>query len=264
MKVVLFCGGLGTRLRDYSDVVPKPMAPIGYRPILWQIMKYYAHFGHKEFILALGYKADIIKDYFINYDETITNDFVYSKGGKELKLLNSDIDDWKITFVDTGLNSNVGMRFMKIKEFVQDDEMFLANYADGLTDMHLPTMIDHFMNQKNKVASLMAYKPIESFHTIAADESGEVTAMEPMSNTPMWLNAGYFIFRKEIFDYINYGEELVQEPFHRLIDENKLSSFKFDGFWRPMDTFKDKMILDDMMEKGNAVWEVWNKCNSKG
>ena len=258
MKVVLFCGGLGTRLREFSDVIPKPMIPIGYRPILWNIMKYYAHFGHKDFILALGYKADVIKNYFINYDETISNDFVYSNGGKDVELLNSDIDDWKITFVDTGIHSNVGMRLMQIREYVKDEEYFLANYTDALTDMHLPAMIDHFIAQKDKIGSLMAYKPIESFHTIAADDNGLITKLEPMSNSNLRLNTGYFIFRPEIFNYMEYGEELVQEPFQRLIKEKKLSSFEYDGFWRPMDTFKDKMILDNLQEKGEIPWEVWD------
>jgi len=258
MKVVLFCGGLGTRIRDYSDVIPKPMVPIGYRPILWNIMKYYAHFGHKEFILALGYKADKIKDYFINYDETLTNDFVYSEGGINIDLLNSDIDDWKITFVDTGVHSNIGTRLMRIKEYVKDEECFLANYADALTDMPLPTMIDHFVTQKEKIASLMAYKPIESFHTIAADDCGLITKLEPMSNSNLRLNTGYFIFRQEIFSYMRDGEELVQEPFQRLIRDKKLTSYEYDGFWQPMDTFKDKMILDNLQDKGSAPWEVWN------
>ena len=267
MKVVLFCGGLGTRLREFSGVVPKPMIPIGYRPILWNIMKYYAHFGHKEFILALGYKADIIKNYFINYDETISNDFIYTNGGGNIELLNSDIDDWKITFVDTGIHSNIGMRLMQIQEYVKDDEYFLANYTDALTDMYLPTMIDRFIAEKDKIGSLMAYKPIESFHTIASDENGLVTKLEPMSYSKLRLNTGYFIFRKEIFDYIEYGEELVEEPFHRLIKKKKLTSYEYDGFWRPMDTFKDKMILDDLQDKGVIPWEVWNKkkmYNKKG
>jgi glucose-1-phosphate cytidylyltransferase len=131
MKVVLFCGGLGMRLREYSDKVPKPMVPIGYRPIIWNIMKYYAHFGHKDFILCLGHKADTIKNYFVNYDETISNDFVFTKGGKDIEMLNTDIDDWRITFVDTGINSNIGMRLMKVKEHLKGEEMFLANYSDG-------------------------------------------------------------------------------------------------------------------------------------
>src|SRR5262249_46660265 len=144
MKVVLFCGGLGMRLREHSESIPKPMVPIGYRPILWHVMKYYAHYGHKDFILCLGYKADAIKHYFVNYDEAVSNDFVLSNGGRKLHLLNSDIHDWKITFVDTGLQSNIGQRLKQVERYIGEVEVFLANYSDGLTDLPLPKMIEHF------------------------------------------------------------------------------------------------------------------------
>lgn len=259
MKVVLFCGGLGTRLRDYSETIPKPMVKIGYRPILWNVMKYYAHFGHKEFILALGHKADVIKDYFVHYDETISNDFVYTRGGNGIKLLNSDIDDWKITFVDTGIQSNIGMRLMKVRKYLQGDEVFLANYADGLTDMHLPAMISHFEYQPDKVASFMTYRPTASFHIVQADHDGVVKAIEPISCANLWLNTGYFILRSSIFDYMEYGEELVVEPFQRLIAGKKLTTYHYKGFWQAMDTFKDKMLLDDLQRSGNPPWNVWSR-----
>jgi glucose-1-phosphate cytidylyltransferase len=258
MKVVLFCGGQGTRLRDYSETIPKPMVNVGFRPILWNIMKYYAHFGHKDFILALGYKADVIKKYFINYDEFISNDFVFSNSGKTIELLKSDISDWKITFVDTGIHSNIGMRLMQVREHLEGEEMFLANYADGLTNMHLPTMIDQFMNRPEKVANFMTYQPTASFHVVQAEENGDVTSIQPISYANLWLNAGYFIFRKTIFDYMEYGDELVVEPFQRLIDKGLLMTYHFDGFWQQMDTFRDKMILDELQDKGNPFWQVWN------
>ncbi len=261
MKVVLFCGGQGTRLRDYSETIPKPMVNIGYRPILWNVMKYYAHFGHKDFILCLGYKADKIKDYFINYDETISNNFVYTLGGNRIELLNSDIDDWKITFVDTGIESNIGMRLMKVREYLQGEEMFLANYSDGLTDMHLPDMIDDFKSKPDMVASFMRYQPNESFHVVDAEESGLVNSIHVMSRTNMCINTGYFVLRQEIFDHIEYGDELVVEPFDRLIKQKRLNSYKHKGFWRAMDTFKDKMYLDDLQKKGSTPWTVWNERN---
>ncbi|MBM2840284.1 MAG: Glucose-1-phosphate cytidylyltransferase, partial [Bacteroidetes bacterium] len=154
MKVVLFCGGLGTRLRDYSDSIPKPLVNIGYRPILWHVMKYYAHYGHKDFILCLGYKADKIKDYFLHYQEYVSNDFTMSNGGKEIELVSSDIHDWKITFVDTGVHSNIGQRLKSAEKYLQGEEMFLANYSDGLTDMPLPKLINDF-SQSVKVACFM-------------------------------------------------------------------------------------------------------------
>ena len=266
MKVVLFCGGLGTRIRDYSETIPKPMIPIGYRPILWQIMKYYAHFGHKEFILALGYRANTIKEYFINYDETISNNFVFSKGGKKIDLLSSDIDDWKITFVDTGLNSNIGTRLMKVREYVQDDEYFLANYSDGLTDLHLPDLNSKLTSNKDKIACFMTYKPRSSMHSVNFTEDGAVTSIQPFSYSNNYMNTGYFIFSNKIFDYIRNGEDLVEEPFQRLIQDQKLITHKHDGFWQPMDTFKDKMIFDSLQKKGDTPWKVWenNKSNGNG
>ncbi len=261
MKVVLFCGGQGTRLRDYSETIPKPMVHIGYRPILWNIMKYYAHYGHKDFILALGYKADKIKNYFVNYDETISNDFVYSKGGKGIELLSSDIDDWRITFVDTGINSNIGMRLMRVREHLEGEEMFLANYADGLSDLYLPDMVEHFRAQQDKIASFMTYQPTASFHVVRMREDGLVTGIAPIAHSNLWLNTGYFIFKQDIFDYINYGEELVVEPFQRLIREQLLTTYRHTGFWQSMDTFKDKMLLDDMQASGDTPWEVWNSVN---
>jgi len=137
MKVVIFCGGLGMRLREYSESIPKPMVPVGYRPILWHLMRYYAHYGHKEFILCLGYKADSIKKYFLDYDETVSNDFVMSNGGRTVDLLASDIQDWQITFVDTGINSSIGERLKAVERHVAGEEEFLANYSDGLTDLAL-------------------------------------------------------------------------------------------------------------------------------
>ena len=259
MKVVLFCGGQGTRLRDYSETIPKPMVKIGYRPILWNIMRYYAHFGYKDFVLALGYKGDYIKNYFLNYNETVSNDFIMRKGGKEVELLNTDIDDWNITFVDTGVKSNVGMRLLEVKEHLAGEEMFLANYADGLTDMHLPNLIDFFQQTPDKVGCFMTYQPTASFHVVKANDGGEVTSIAPISNANLWLNTGYFIFRKEIFDYIEYGEELVVEPFKKLIKENKLITYNHKGFWQAMDTFKDKMLLDNMLSQGQTLWEVWNQ-----
>ena len=146
MKVVLFCGGAGMRLRGYIDDVPKPMALIGTRPILWHLMKYYAHFGHKDFILCLGYKGNVIKDYFLHYDESVSNDFVWSQGGKKIDFINRDIDDWTITFVETGISANIGERLKAVEPYLRNEEMFLANYGDGLSDLKLPVMIDEFRN----------------------------------------------------------------------------------------------------------------------
>jgi len=262
MKVVLFCGGLGMRLREFSENTPKPMVNIGYRPILWHVMKYYAHYGHKDFILCLGYKADLIKDYFLNYNECLSNDFTLSEGGKNLQLLNSDIQDWKITFVDTGVTSNIGQRLKMVEQHLAGEEVFLANYTDGLTDLPLPSLIDTFLKQ-DKAASFLCIKPAQSFHIVSLRDDGLVKEIQDVNESGMRINGGYFVFRKEIFDYIHASEELVYEPFQRLIREEKLIAYKYDGFWACMDTFKEKQLLDDMYARGNTPWQVWRNSQSE-
>ncbi|SEA44877.1 glucose-1-phosphate cytidylyltransferase [Desulfuromusa kysingii] len=259
MKVVLFCGGQGMRLREYSEKIPKPMVPLGYRPILWNVMRYYAYYGHKDFILCLGHMADTIKKYFVEYDETISNDFVYTKGGQHIEMLNTDIDDWRITFVDTGINSNIGMRLMQVKEHLEGEEMFLANYSDGLSDLNLNTMIEWFKPQTDKVASFTAYQPSQSFHVVTREGDGLVNSISHIGTSGLYINTGYFVLRSEIFDYLKWGEELVEDPFQRLIAAKKLTSWEHKGFWASMDTYKDKQTLDEAYAKGGAPWEVWLK-----
>jgi glucose-1-phosphate cytidylyltransferase len=255
MKVVLFCGGLGMRLREYSESIPKPMVNIGYRPILWHVMKYYAHYGHKDFILCLGYKADMIKNYFLSYNECLSNDFVLSNGGKKLQLANSDIDDWRVTFVDTGMTSNIGQRLIAVEPYLEGEEIFLGNYSDGLTDLSFPEYLDHFL-QHGRIASFLCVKPNQSFHVVSVVDD-VVKSIEYINRSDIWMNGGFFIFRKEIFRYIRNGEELVEEPFQRLIQEQQLVAYKYSGFWAAMDTFKEKQRLEDIFMGGNAPWEVW-------
>lgn len=256
MKVVLFCGGLGMRLREYSEIIPKPMVLLGYRPILWHVMRYYAHFGHKEFILCLGHRGDLIKKFFVNYDESVSNDFVLTKGGRDIKLMTTDIDDWKITFVDTGLNANIGQRLCAVRKYLENDEIFLANYSDGLTDLDFPGYLERFL-ARDKVASFLAVKPTSSFHVVTIKNQDQVAAISPLSASGTWINSGFFVFRKEIFRYIREGEDLVREPFRRLIEKKRIMAHKHDGFWMAMDTFKDKQILDEMVAKDDMPWEVW-------
>jgi glucose-1-phosphate cytidylyltransferase len=261
MKVVLFCGGLGTRIREYPDPVPKPMVTIGYRPILWHVMKYYAHYGYKDFILCLGYKADVVKDYFLNYNECASNNFVMSQGGRKLKLLNSDIHDWNITFVDTGIQSNVGQRLKAVEPYLGDDPVFLANYSDGLTDLPLPEYIEHFL-RRDKIGSFLAVSPPYTGHLV--DFNGDVVSgVCPFGKSGLWINGGFFVFRKGIFDYIRDGEELVEEPFSRLIDEGQLVAYKYEGYWSCMDTFRDRQHLDDLCSRGDAPWELWKAANKE-
>lgn len=262
MKVVLFCGGLGLRIRDAEDI-PKPMVHIGYRPILWHVMKYYAHFGHKDFILCLGYRADAIKNYFINYNECASNDFVLSGSGN-IDLFNRDIHDWRITFANTGINSNIGQRLKAAEKYLEGDEEFLANYSDGLTDLPLPQQIKHF-HQHGKVASFLCVRPKLSYHMVSLQEGNEslVSGLHAMNNGTLRINGGFFIFKRKIFDYIGEKEELVSEPFQRLIEEKQLVGYQYDGFWESMDTFKDKQRLESLYEGGTAPWQVW-KANGNG
>ena len=261
MKVVLFCGGLGMRLREYSESVPKPMVNIGTRPILWHLMKYYAHYGHKDFILCLGWKGDIIKDYFLNYDECVSNNFVLRTGG-QVTLLGSDIHDWNITFVDTGQTACVGERLACIEPFLEDDEVFLANYSDGLSDLHLPRAIDYFY-QHDSIATCLGVRPNQSFHLVESDETGLVTDLTPVGSTDLWMNGGFFVMHRKIFYYIEEGEELVLEPFQRLMARKKLSILQHDGFWSCMDTYKEKQQLDETYAQGNAPWEVWKSLPAR-
>jgi glucose-1-phosphate cytidylyltransferase len=257
MKVVLFCGGMGMRMREFSEALPKPMVPIGYRPILWHVMKYYAHFGHKDFILCLGYKADTIKQYFLEYNECLSNDFVLTQGGKNLELLSSDIHDWNITFVDTGLTSNIGQRLKAVEKHLQGEKMFLANYTDGLSDVPLPAVIESFKDSGN-IACFVSVRPRASFHLIDMEPCGVVKSIEHIAKSGARMNGGYMVLRQDVFNYLHDGEELVEEPFQRLIDESKLMAYPHDGYWACMDTFKEKQDLEDVFGRGSAPWVVWN------
>jgi glucose-1-phosphate cytidylyltransferase len=261
MKVVLFCGGLGMRLREYSETIPKPMVELGHRPILWHIMKYYAHFGHKEFVLCLGHGGELIKKYFVNYDEYITNDFVLANGGRDINLLNADVADWTITFADTGLQANIGQRLRAVRKYLEGEEAFLANYADGLADLDLSDYLSRFL-ASGKTASCIAVTAPESSHVLTFGGDARVTSIRPLGECEIWINAGFFAFRKDIFDYIREGEELVEQPFQRLVKKDLLMAQKHRGFWMAMDTFKDKQILDGMIARNNMPWEVWKKTTT--
>lgn len=256
MKVVLFCGGLGTRLREHADTIPKPLVNVGYRPILWHLMRYYAHYGHKDFILCLGYRGQLVREYFLSYNEAMTNDFTLSDGGRRVELHRKDLDDWRITFVDTGLHSNIGERLLRVRKYVDGDEIFLANYADGLSDLPLDRMLAEF-SSNHAVAGIAAVPSAQSFHAIQAGPGGFVTGIGTMQHRNLRINGGFFVFRQEIFDYIQEGEELVEQPFERLIKAGRLVAFQWDGFWQCMDTFKDKISFDRMEAKGNCPWMVW-------
>ena len=256
MKVVIFCGGLGLRMGETSARVPKPMILVGGRPILWHIMKYYASFGHTDFVLCLGYKAEVIKEYFLSYNEALSNDFVLRDGGRHVELLRSDIADWSITFVNTGLKSVIGQRLKAIESYLDGDDVSLCTYGDGLTNAPLPQMVDQLL-AGDKVGLMLTAHPTAVFHVVTLDEANVVRSLADVTTSGVWQNAGYFVFRRAILDYIGEGEDLVEEPFQRLIAEEKLIAFPYEGFWAPMDTLKDKQNLDSLVELGRPPWEVW-------
>ncbi len=257
MKVVLFCGGLGLRLRDYSEDLPKPMVRVGKHPILWQVMRYYAHFGHKDFILCLGYKGEVIKDYFLNYEECMSNDFILSDGGRRIELFNQDVEDWTITFVDTGIEASIGERLKAVQPHLKGEDVFLANYTDGLTDLDLNQYLD-FATEQDKIATFLSVRPTASFHVVESDPDGSVTRISPVDEATR-INCGYFVLKQQIFDEMREGDDLVTAPFQRLIAKQQLATFNHEGFWECMDTFKDRQMLETMVRAGDKPWQVWAK-----
>jgi glucose-1-phosphate cytidylyltransferase len=255
MKVVLFCGGLGTRIRDYSESIPKPMIPVGPQPMLWHIMQYYSQFGHRDFILCLGYKANVIKDYFLSFRPSTHGDFVISDFGKTVEVLGPSPPDWRITLVDTGIWRNIGERLLAVRHLLKDEEFFLANYSDGLTDVPLSDMVDR-LKKSCKVGSFIAVRPQFNFHLVEFNNGGVVSQLRSSQEAEIWINGGYFVFSNKIFDYMQEGEELVMQPFNRMIEAGELLAYKYEGFWRAMDTLRDKQMLEDMVEKGNMPWRV--------
>ncbi|WP_378742163.1 sugar phosphate nucleotidyltransferase [Nocardia brasiliensis] len=255
MKVVLFCGGYGMRMRDGTDdMIPKPMQLVGPRPLLWHVMRYYAHYGHKEFILCLGYGGLHIKNFFLTYQESVSNDFVIRDG--RVEMLRSDISDWQITFVDTGLASAIGERLRRVREFVADDEHFLANYADVLTDAPLDHMIEKF-TASGAAASMMVVPPQSSFHCVDLKPTGEVKEIMPVSRMPLWENGGYFVLSQEIFDLLPPGGDLVADACGTLAGQGRLFGYQHLGFWKPADTFKERAELDAGYQSGARPWMVW-------
>ncbi len=256
MKVVLFCGGRGTRIREYSETIPKPMVPVGQYPIIWHVMQYYMHYGHNEFILCLGHKADVIKNYFLNYRVTIDRDFVISEHGSRVDVLGGNGTDWRVALIDTGLWRNVGERLLAVRHLLEDEEIFLVNYSDGLTDAPLDSIVEDFRT-RDKIGCFLAVHPSATYHLVRFDEHDAVKSFQVSNQSDVWINGGFFVFRREIFDFIREGEELVVEPFNRLLEKNALAAYKHRGFWASMDTLKDKMDLENMMEHGQMPWLPW-------
>jgi glucose-1-phosphate cytidylyltransferase len=253
VKVVIFCGGFGVRMGEQTQKIPKPMVTVGSRPILWHIMKWYAAWGHTDFVLCLGYKGDVIKEYFLSYNEALANDFVLSNGGRDVELLRTDISDWRITFADTGMQSTIAERLLAVESHLGEEDYFLATYGDGLTDAPLPDMIER-LRTSGKTGLFLSVRPAFNAHVVEADADGLVHSVRDLQHADVWINGGFMVLRRSVLDYVNRGEELVVEPFARMIDEGELLAYRYEGFWEPMDTIKDKQRLDALAESGQAPW----------
>ena len=241
MKVVILCGGYGTRIRDVADDLPKPMIPIGGYPIIWHIMKYYASFGHDEFILCLGYKSNVIKDYFLNY-EARTTDFSITLGKKDsIEILNNHTEqNWKITFAETGLDSMTGTRIKKIQKYINPGESFMLTYGDGLSNININKLISYH-NSHGKSLTLSGVKP-----------KPEATVAR--------INGGFFVANYTLFEFIDDTRDDVvfeQEPMNNLVKHGELMQFDHDGFWQPMDTMREYKMLNKMYDENKAAWKVW-------
>jgi glucose-1-phosphate cytidylyltransferase len=219
------------RLRGAVGSLPKPMVPIGGRPLLWHIMRYYAHYGHRDFVVCVGHQANAIRDYF---DRTA--------------------HDFRIRYVDTGLDSSIGERFHAVRDELAGEDLFLANYGDTLSDVPLPPLLEHHA-RCGKVASLLSVRPNYTFNVVTAD-GPSVRAFHDIAESGLWINGGYFVFRRDVFDYLEAGEDLPA-MFNRLIAAGELATYAYEGFWAPMDTLKDKQRLESLVESGGSVWQVW-------
>lgn len=257
MKVVLFSGGLGMRIRSDHQKGPKPMMPIGGRPVLWHLMHYYAHHGHNEFILCLGYGANYVKEYFLNYREEFSNDFVLSDGGDSIELLSSDISDWRITFVDTGINVEIAERLRRVRRFLGDDEYFLANYGDVLSDAPINDFAQATV-EAQAIASMLVVRPVGTMHVINfSPESNRVTNILETKQLDHWVNGGFLTMSQEVFDYLDHGPDMMGDVFPAIARDQRLMAFPYEGFWAPMDTLKEQTLLEEMFQAGDVPWMPW-------
>jgi glucose-1-phosphate cytidylyltransferase len=260
MKVVILCGGFGTRIRDVADNIPKPMIPVGNKPILWHIMKYYATFGYNEFILCLGYKSNVIKEYFVNY-EINTSDFIIELGKKDsIEFMNVHHEkDWKITFAETGENAMTGARIKKIKKYIPQGEQFMLTYGDGLSDVDINKLIE-FHNNSKRAMTLTAVRPPGRFGEIMSDADGKITEFNEKPNaTEGRINGGYFVCNYDMFDFIADGDDVVfeQHPIKNMVSKGQLMQFNHNGFWQPMDTYREYSLLNEIYASNKAPWKKW-------
>lgn len=258
MKVVILCGGYGTRIRDVADHIPKPMIPVGRFPILWHIMKYYASFDHRDFVLCLGYKSHVIKDFFLNY-EAHTKDFTIELGRQGHIQFHTDHEesDWRVTLAETGLEAMTGARIQRIRNYVGDDD-FLLTYGDGVGDIDLDRLLA-FHRSHGRALTVTGVRPPGRFGELVHNDGLITEFNEKPQATGGRISGGFFVASSKLFDYLNDDESLVfeQEPMRRLVSDRQLMVFEHDGFWQPMDTHREYQLLNSLYEKGEAPWVRW-------
>jgi glucose-1-phosphate cytidylyltransferase len=257
MQVVIFCGGMGTRLREETDYKPKPMVEVGGRPILWHIMKIYSHFGYNDFILCLGYKQHVIREYFLNY-RYMNNDFTIDvTSGATPEVHTSHEERWRVTLADTGLETRKGGRLKGIERYLTGDE-FLLTYGDGVADVDIPATVESH-RRSGALVTFTAVHPISRFATVEMDAAGRITDWHEKAALESYINGGFFVVNRKAIDYIEGDVEFEEEPMRRLAQEGKVNMYSHEGFWHCMDTYRDYTLLNEIWTKGSAAWARWNR-----
>ncbi len=258
MKTVILAGGYGTRIRDVTHDLPKPMIPVGNYPVLWHIMKQYAHYEMNEFVLCLGYKSEVIKDYFLNYQKR-QNDFTLDLKNQIITdHTNRAIDDWKITFAETGLNSLTGGRVFRVKQYIEKDEYFMLTYGDGVSNIDIKKLIE-FHKSHGKLMTVTGAHPPGRFGELDLNENQVIGFNEKPQATEGWISAGFFVCSRKVLDYLTPNEDLIfeKEPIENIVKSGQMMVYKHHGFWHPMDTSRDYQLLNQLWEQKNAPWKIW-------
>jgi glucose-1-phosphate cytidylyltransferase len=257
VKCVLLAGGQGTRMREESELRPKPMMPIGSRPILWHIMKNFSHFGVNEYVVCTGFKGEMIKQYFMNF-YSLNSDFTVNLQNENEVTFHDVLEesDWKVTVADTGQDTMTGGRVKRVQRFLENDSDFLCTYGDGLADVNIQELIE-FHKSHGKIATVTAVRPTSRFGVMEIDSAGIVQSFREKPQVDGWINVGFFVFNNKIFDYLNDDSVLENEPLTSLADQGELMAFKHDGFWQPMDTYREYKIFNELLLSGQSPWKSW-------
>jgi len=254
MQVVIWCGGRGTRLHEMTEFIPKPLVPIGNRPVLWHIMKIYSHFGFNEFILCLGYKGEMIKDYFLNYPIKVS-DFTITLHSKESKFHSNNLEDWKLTLADTGIETLTAGRLLKIKNFLENGKTFMATYGDGLADIDIDVLLN-FHKKMGKIVTITGGHPYSKYGLLEIAHDNIVLSLKQKPKIGEFTNIGFMVFEAEVFDYIK-TDTTIEEVLMDLIKDGQVVMYKHENFFHPMDTYKDYEDLNSMSNSGNTPWKIW-------